>query len=294
MEGRQTWEGRSVPTIPRGITAPTPTNTQALGKSPPRKCHLEDSPAPPQPPTPTPAPGLKGGCHLGIRPGHRQGHWASFRNTDLSSQSLRSAAPILLSPFPTRGPLGPGGFRGPYQGAAASWRGQGGHSPGWDCGISRRPPAPGRRTPGRSTGSPGRRGHCQAVPPDGHLEAAPGPSCTGREAKGETSGCRHTVPSPSVSFGELLLILARGGPSVAEPRPPTPREGAAPRMVETPARGLPPGAGAERSGDPGEDTSPSEEVSGAERLQGCPGTGVGVGGFCRPLCFCTFLEHASG
>lgn len=84
---------------PTGITAPITTNMEALGKSPPRSATRRTA-LPFRGPLAAPAPGLKGGCHLGIRPGHRQGFWASFRSTDLSIQSLRSAGRPSPAPHP--------------------------------------------------------------------------------------------------------------------------------------------------------------------------------------------------
>lgn len=116
----------------------------------------------------------------------------------------------------------------------------GGRSPGWGCAASRRPPAPGRRTPARSTGSPGERravSRCQG--PCRARQAASGPRTPARlpTAPAETwGGGTRGPPFLPALFGEASQCswFSSRGP-VPGGGHPSPQGGRSPRHGDPPA-----------------------------------------------------------
>ena len=114
-------------------------------------------------------------CHL---PGPGGGLPPSCPRTCRSQPSRGPARRQRVSPeWSPHPPASPGGHR--REGAGALPRVTGLHLPEWGCGPSRRPPVLGRRTPGQSSGRPG-RGQGRRHPESRSRHGLAVPPATGR------------------------------------------------------------------------------------------------------------------
>ena len=137
-----------------GADSPTPVNPAGLGGFPP--------------PTPqVPSSGPRGG---GLPPSCPR----TCRSQPSRGPARRQRVSPEWSPHP---PASPGGHR--REGAGALPRMTGLHLPEWGCGPSRRPPVLGRRTPGQSSGRPG-RGQGRRHPESRSRHGLVAPPATGR------------------------------------------------------------------------------------------------------------------